>query len=168
MLKSFKTRTALLAAVCAVGLAGGVAIAQTIAVPTVTSMGITDIMQVVKGGVPSAQSTYATLLQLRNFILAGNSQVGATAPTLSGCGTGSPAVVGTNSAGVITVGTTATGCIATFATAYVSAPACAVVSQTAPATTTPAYSVSTTAITITQASGSGNKYSYICIAQPGG
>ena len=64
MLKSFKTRTALLAAVCAVGLAGGVAIAQTIAVPTVTSMGITDIMQVVKGGVPSAQSTYTTLFDL--------------------------------------------------------------------------------------------------------
>lgn len=164
-------RSIALAAIAAVGLSAGLAFGAAsvgIPVPYVTSMSTTDAIQVIKGAVPSAQSTYATGLQLRNFILGNNSQFGATAPTLTSCGTGSPAVVGSNVAGTITVGTSATGCVATFATAYALAPSCTVTSQTAPATTTPAYSVSASAITITQTSTSGNKYDYVCVAQPGG
>lgn len=149
-----------------VGLLGFATLAW--AIPYVTSITTSDAFQVIKSGTAVPGNVYASGLQLRNFILGGNSQLGTTAPTLSSCGTGSPAVTGTNSAGVITIGTSATGCVATFATAYNSAPVCAVVSETAPATTTPAYSVSTTAITIVQTSTSGNKYDYICIAQPGG
>lgn len=144
------------------------AASTTITIPAVTSIAITDYVQILKGGVPSAQNVYASGLQLRNFILGNNSQFGATAPTLSSCGTGSPSVVGSNVAGTITIGTSATGCVATFATAYSLAPSCVVTSQTAPATTTPAYTVSASAITITQASNSGNKYDYVCVAQPGG
>lgn len=149
---------------------GGLAIgaSTSINVPYVTSLGTADVVAIVKGAAPTAQNTYATLQQLRGWILSNNSQVGTTAPTLTSCGTGSPAVVGTNFAGTITVGTSATGCVATFGTAYALAPSCTVVSETAPATTTPAYSVSATAITITQTSTSGNKYDYVCVAQPGG
>jgi hypothetical protein len=159
-----------LVALAAVGLASGLAIgaSTTISAPTVTSIAITDGVQIIKGLVPSAQNVYATGLQLRNFILGNNSQFGSTAPTLSSCGT-SPSIVGSNVAGTITLGTgTPTGCVATFATAYALAPSCTVVSQTAPATTTPAYSVSTTAITIVQAATNSTKYDYICVAQPGG
>lgn len=162
-----KSRLAICGAAAALALVASAVIAQ-VTLPYVQSMSTTDAIGIVKNGAPTAQTTFASMLQIRNFVLAGNSQVGTTAPTLSSCGTGSPVVTGTNSAGVITVGTSATGCVATFATAYVSAPACAVVSQTAPATTTPAYSVSATAITIVQTSTSGNKYSYVCVAQPGG
>ncbi len=168
-LRSFRS----LALIAALGVSfGGVAAfgaaSVGIPVPYVTSISVTDVVQIIKGGVPGAQNVYATGLQLRNFILAGNSQVGIAPPVLTSCGTGSPAVTGTNSAGIITIGTSATGCVATFATAYVTTPVCTVVSETAPATTTPAYSVSSTAITIVQTSTSGNKYDYICVAQPGG
>ena len=168
-LRSF--RSALIAAAVLAGIGSGVALGAAsvgITVPYVTSIATTDAIQIIKGAVPSAASTYATGLQLRNFILGNNSQFGATAPTLSSCGTGSPSVVGSNVAGTITVGTSATGCVATFATAYALAPICNITSQTAYATTTPAYSVSASAITITQTSTSGNKYDYICVAQPGG
>lgn len=162
--------TRIFGAIAGLALCAGVAFAASTSVtlPYVASMSTTDAVQVIPNGAPTAGNVYATALQLRNFILGGNSQLGTTAPTLTSCGTGSPSVTGTNTAGVITVGTSATGCVATFGTAYNSAPACVVVSQTAYATTTPAYSVSATAITITQTSTSGNKYSYVCIAQPGG
>lgn len=86
-----------------------------------------------------------------------------TAPVLTACGTGSPTIVGTDMAGTVTTGTTATGCVITFNTPKTVAPACVVTSQVAPATSTPAYSVSTTAITWVQASQSGNKINYICM-----
>lgn len=153
----------------ALSLVGGVALAQVIAIPYVTSMGTTDAVQIIKSGVPTAQSTYASLLQFQAYIFGLNSQrTGATAPALTSCGGGTPAISGNDFAGTITVGTSATGCVATFNTAYVSAPSCVVVSETAPATTTPAYSVSTTAITIVQTSTSSNKYDYICVAKSGG
>lgn len=147
-------------------LCAGVAYAAT--VPYVASIAITDAFQVIKSGTPTSGSVYATGLQLRNFILGNNSQFGATAPTLTSCGTGSPAVVGSNVAGTVTTGTTATGCVVTFATAFALAPICVVSSQVAPGTSTPAYSVSTTALTWVQASQSGAKFDYICVAQPGG
>lgn len=143
------------------------AIAQ-VALPYVSSMNDTDAMQVITRGAPSAQSRYATITQLRSMIFGGNSQFSTTAPTLSSCGTGSPAVSGTNFAGTVTTGTNATGCVITFATAYVGVPYCVVTSQVAPATSTPAYSVSATAITLVQASQSGNKWDYICVARAGG
>lgn len=151
-------------------LFAGVAIAANVApaIPYVSSIAITDAVQVISGSVVTAGNKYATGLQLRNFILGNNSQFGATAPTLSSCGSGSPAVTGTNSAGTVTMGTSATGCVITFATAYAATPACVVTSQVAPATSTPAYSVSASAITWVQASQSGNKIDYVCIAQPGG
>jgi len=153
----------------ALSLVGGVALAQVIAIPYVTSMGTTDAVQIIKSGIPTAGSTYASLLQFQAYVFGLNSQrTGATAPALTSCGT-SPAISGNDFAGTITLGTgSPTGCVATFNTAYVSAPSCVVVSETAPATTTPAYSVSTTAITIVQAATSSNKYDYICVAKSGG
>lgn len=85
-----------------------------------------------------------------------------TNPTLSACG-GTPSVntQATDAKGTITEGTTATGCVATFATAYATAPDCVVSSPSGSAFTS--YSVSTTALTIVNASASGNKYSYVCV-----
>lgn len=143
------------------------AIAQ-VALPYVSSMNDTDAMQVITRGAPSAQSRYATITQLRSMIFGGNSELGTDAPTLSSCGSGSPSVSGTNFAGTVTTGTSATGCVITFATAYAAAPYCVVTSRVAPATSTPAYSVSATAITLVQASQSGNKWDYICVAREGG
>lgn len=82
------------------------------------------------------------------------------APTLSSCGT-SPAITGSDTAGVVTVGTPGgTSCVITFTATKRAAPKCVVSWQTDLADMD--YTVSTTAITITQTGTSGNKINYIC------
>lgn len=60
----FKLRTLAFAAVALLGLGGSAALAQTIVMPQVTSVGPTDLFQDVVRGVPSAQNQYATAAQI--------------------------------------------------------------------------------------------------------
>ena len=85
-----------------------------------------------------------------------------TAPALTSCGGGSPAMDATanDASGVITEGSSATGCVATFAIAYQTAPHCIVSSPSGNAFTS--YTTSTTALTLVNASLSSAKYAYIC------
>lgn len=88
-----------------------------------------------------------------------------TAPTVGSCGGGSPAVASgsTDTAGELTEGTTATGCTLTFANSgYTTAPKCVVSAQTQFVAF--AYTISTTAITITNTSASGAKVNWICFS----
>lgn len=92
---------------------------------------------------------------------------GASGPALTSCGT-SPAIVGSDIAGTVTMGTGApTGCVITFARAYVAAPPCVVSWQATPLATQ-SYTISTTAITLTQTATSSNKVNYVCVAASGG
>jgi hypothetical protein len=85
-----------------------------------------------------------------------------TAPVLSACGTSpSLSVTASDTHGTITQGATATGCVVTFNKAYATAPDCVVTSPTGSALIS--YSVTTTALTMVNASASGNKYSYMCM-----
>ena len=86
------------------------------------------------------------------------------APVLSACGGGSPAITGSNLAGTVTTGTTATGCVITFSTTFTTAPTC-VVSPASGVLASFSYTISATAITITQTSTSGNTITYICIGK---
>lgn len=156
---------ALLASAVAL-VVGGIALAQ-VPVPNPSSMGISDLVQVIPNGQPSAQSVYATLTQLRAWLLGGASGHSAV-PVLTSCGGGSPAVVGSDFAFRVTQGTTATGCVATFAAPFTSVPTCVAVNETAPGTSTPAYSVTATAITLVTASTSGEIWDVICVARNGG
>ncbi len=136
--------------------------------PQVQSSNLTDLFQDIPQGIPSAQSVYISLTNLRSAILGSAISHNGT-PTLTSCVTGSGTIVGTDYAFILTGGSTAsTSCVATFAVAYATTPVCIVASQTAPGTTTPSYTVSTTAVTITQASNSSEVYDVVCIAQPGG
>lgn len=90
-----------------------------------------------------------------------------TAPVLTSCGGGSPAIVGTDTAGIVTMGTTASGCIITFNTAYTAAPFC-VVSWIATPLATQSYVTTNSAVTLTQAPTSGNVVQYHCIGRAGG
>ncbi len=148
-------------------LGGIVAYAQT-PIPYVTSLGQSDIMQVIKNANPTAGNTYGTLTQLRAWVLGGASGHSATPSLGATCGT-APSIVGSDFAGRVTAGTgTPTSCVITFAAAFTLAPACVVASETAPATTTPHYTVSATAITLTQAANDSTIYDFICIARNGG
>jgi hypothetical protein len=157
----------LLAIFGALVFGAGIAFAQAVPIPYVSSLGTGDIMQVIKNAAPSAGNTYATLTQLRAWLLGGNSAHSGI-PALTSCGGGSPAIAGTDFAFRVTQGSTATGCVATFSTAFVSIPVCVAVNQTAPGTSTPAYSVTTTAITLVTASTSGEIWDVVCVAQNGG
>jgi fibronectin-binding autotransporter adhesin len=91
-----------------------------------------------------------------------------TPPALTSCGSGSPTNTGgTDTAGTVTMGTSATGCTITFNVAYTGTPNCIVV-WPAQALASQSYTVSNTAITLTQTSTSGNKVVYHCIAPSGG
>ena len=85
---------------------------------------------------------------------------GAPIPVISACGTG-PAVKGTDNAFEITVGTSATGCTATFAGTYGDA-VCTVTNQSVSVVNAMTYTVSATAVTITQANSGGNKIDVYC------
>jgi hypothetical protein len=94
-------------------------------------------------------------------------QGSGTAPALTSCGGGSPAITGTDVAGAVTMGTSATGCVITFNVAYALAPHC-VVTWIATPLASQSYATSATAITLTQTSTSTNQVRYACFAQPGG
>lgn len=165
-MKFLKTRAMALIAAIAAALGAAIAVAQT-TIPYVSSMGVNDAIQVIPNGRTGVGNVYGSLTQLRAWIFGGSSAHSGT-PALSSCGSGSPAISGTDSAGTVTAGTSATGCVITFSSAYSAVPYCVVTSQVAPGTSTPAYSVTATAITLVQASQSGNKWDYICVARAGG
>lgn len=81
-------------------------------------------------------------------------------PALSSCGGGSPTNSGSDRAGTVTTGTAATTCTVTFASAYSAAPTCVVTWRNTPAATQ-TYSVSTTAISITQ-TAAVTTFDYVC------
>lgn len=83
-----------------------------------------------------------------------------TAPVPTGTGTPTIAAGSTDSAGEVTAGASATSVIITFNSVKASAPFCEVTSQTQLAAF--AYTISTSAISITQTATSGNKIDYHC------
>jgi hypothetical protein len=83
-----------------------------------------------------------------------------TIPTVTGTGTPSITTGSTDTSGQVTAGASATSVVITFATAKANAPFCVVTSQTQLAAF--AYTVSTSAITVTQTATSGNLINYIC------
>ena len=97
------------------------------------------------------------------FAIQGNGNITAssTPPTLSSCGT-SPSIRGTNKWGEVTVGGTATGCIITFYPAFTNSPSCTVTNQSSSVVNAMTYTISNTAITVSQTGLSGAKLNYNC------
>jgi hypothetical protein len=86
---------------------------------------------------------------------------GGTAPAVTSCGT-SPSIVGSDTAGEVTTGTaTPTACTITFNKAYAAQPYCTVADRSTQANLT-SYTVSTTAIVLTNTAASSQKIAYNC------
>lgn len=83
-----------------------------------------------------------------------------TAPTVGGTATPSIATGSTDEAGEVTAGTSATSVTITFNLTHTNAPFCVVTAQ--PQITSFAYTLSNTAITITQTATTGDKIDYRC------
>lgn len=79
-------------------------------------------------------------------------QWGTKIPSISSCGGGTPAVKGTDNDFQITVGTVATGCTASFGGTYADA-SCVVTNQSMSVTSALGYTVSSSAIVISQGVG---------------
>ncbi len=92
-----------------------------------------------------------------------SSQPAGGAPTLSGCGGGTPSLASRSSdtSGTVTEGTSATGCVIAFKVNYAgAAPICVVSSPTGNPYT--GYTTASGNLTIVNASASGNQYNYLC------
>jgi hypothetical protein len=84
-------------------------------------------------------------------------------PVVTSCGT-SPTITGSDFAGLVTVGTgTPTTCTITFSATFSGIPVCVVNSATQLAAFS--YTVSATAIAVTQTATSSNLIRYICVGQ---
>jgi hypothetical protein len=144
------------------------AVAQTIAIPYVQAIAPTDLFQDIPLGQYGVGNKYVNALQLQAWLFGGNSaRTGATAPALTSCGSTGSAISGNDYAGTVTVGASAsTSCIVTFNTAYVVAPTCVVSPRSQ--ITSFAYTVSASAITITQTSTASDLFDYVCVAKAGG
>lgn len=101
------------------------------------------------GGTTAAAGTFTNILG------------SGTAPAPTGTGTPTIAAGSTDLAGEVTAGSSATSVVITFAGTHTNAPFCSVDSQTQLAAF--AFTISNTAITITQTATSGNKIDYICV-----
>jgi hypothetical protein len=87
---------------------------------------------------------------------------GSTQPNLTVCGSG-PSVIGTDTAFTITGGSGSNGCTATFSKPFTNTPTCTVSEETFSLVNALSYTVSATAITITETSLGTNKLDIVCI-----
>lgn len=159
-------RKALLSSVAIVALAGGIAIGQ-VTLPQVSAITTSDLFPIIPQGAPTAQSQFASLARMRSANLAGvGSHTGK--PTVTNCNLAAGTIAGNDFAFTLTSGNAATtSCVATFATAFNLAPVCTV--QNAGVVTAGiSFSVTTTAITITQPSLASQTYEVICVGLTGG
>jgi hypothetical protein len=102
----------------------------------------------------------STLVFLGNV---GHWDASGTAPALTSCG-GTPSITGSDYAGRVVAGSAATGCTITFVNAYVNTPACTVTNQSLGVTNTFTYTVSNSAIAVSQTGLAGDIVDYVCIA----
>lgn len=144
-------RKHILPSILILGLAGGIAFAQTITKALQLSPDTTGAFSV-----DSNSGVY-----LPGHILYGPGTL-RPSPVLTSCGT-APALAGTDAVGTVTMGTgSPTGCVITFGTAYLTAPTC-VVNWVATPLASQSWTTSTTALTLTQTGTSSNKASYFCM-----
>lgn len=95
-----------------------------------------------------------------DFAVAGFTAKG-TIPTVTGTGTPTIVTGSTDSSGEVTGGTLATSIVITFSATKTNAPFCTISPQTLVAAF--AYTISTTAITVTMTATTGQKIDYICM-----
>lgn len=84
-------------------------------------------------------------------------------PVLSSCGA-SPTVTGSDTSFTITGGAGSTGCTATFAQVYVNTPTCVISEQTPSLVNALVYTVSNSALTLTQTAFGTSKVDVMCFA----
>jgi hypothetical protein len=91
----------------------------------------------------------------------GHHITGGKTPVLSSCGSG-PSISGSDHSGTVTGGTGSTGCTVTFGTAYATAPHCTVTPRTGSVLNAFSYTISTTALTVTQTGLDTGLFDYVC------
>jgi hypothetical protein len=121
--------------------------------PTETSLG-----SGAKNLIQAGTAATTTLWALDNN---GHHITGGKTPMLSSCGSG-PSISGSDHSGTVTGGTGSTGCTVTFGTAYATAPHCTVTPRTGSVLNAFSYTISTTALTVTQTGLDTGLFDYVC------
>lgn len=126
------------------------------------------ILSVLSGSntLPAFAVSTTTGADVMRIDAAGHLSLIGPSPAITSCGT-NPSVVGPDNAFQITIGTVAaTGCTATFARAFVIAPVCTVTNQSMSITSALTYTISTTAVVLSQATGLvGDKVDIVCVGR---
>lgn len=145
---------------------GGLTVVSTNTGPSTISRGLTGNNGANSGsGSDLTWKTAVSSTTLHVEATKGHINLGGTPPTISSCGT-SPSVVGSDNAFEITVGSvSATGCTATFANAWTAAPVCTITNQSMSVVNPMTYTVSTTAVTITQTGLTSAKVDVLCMGR---
>lgn len=110
----------------------------------------------------STQTATTTLFSIDNV---GHQYATTTIPVLSSCGT-NPSMVGSDDHGTVTTGATAGGCTITFGNPWIKAPTCTLSEQTGSVVNAFSYTVSATAIVVTQTAIGGGIVDYVCRGNP--
>lgn len=114
-----------------------------------------------------ASSTATATTSLFSVTNTGHIIASSTNPTISSCGTG-PTMKGDDTHGHVTEGSGAsTGCVVTFQVPYTVAPVCTVSPESGSITTPFNYTLSTSAITISDSALSSDVFDYICVGLTG-
>lgn len=100
-----------------------------------------------------------------SFLFNGSIVSSGTVPVLSSCGSSPSLSTGSdNFAGTITAGSTSTGCTLTFASGgFTNTPTCVISNQSMSVANALTYTVSTTALTLSETGLGTSKIDYICI-----
>lgn len=106
----------------------------------------------------STATATTTLFRIDNV---GHQFASSTNPVLSSCGT-APTMTGSDHHGTVTAGATASGCTITFGVTYPVAPTCVVSNQSMSVVNAMTYTISATALTISEVGLGGAKFDYIC------
>jgi len=134
---------------------------------TTLTTGGSNLLIGTSSGVDTPTSSTSNYLNIGNIIWGDKSKgiLGVEGPTtvVSACGTSPSLLTGSNDiAGEVTAGATATTCTISFANTHTAKPVCTVTAQTALSNL--AYSVSTTALTVTGTGLGGDIIDYHCVA----
>jgi hypothetical protein len=122
----------------------GIATTSPFAIISAVGTGSTPLMAISSS---TATASGMPVLEIDQF---GHQYTSGALPTLSSCGT-TPSVTGNDTDMIVTVGSvSATGCTITFAHAYATAPVVTISNQSMSITNAMTFTVSTSAITITQ------------------
>lgn len=148
------------------GVAGYPLLFQGTSSAPIWSNTFTSTMSVLTTVAANYEMTFSTTASFYHVAVStnGHLNVNGTPPVVSSCGT-SPVIAGSDNAFTITVGATTTSCTISFKVPFNSTPTCVVSDQTQSLVNALSYSVTASAVTLSQTALGGSKLDVHCLGR---